>query len=320
MTTPFPRTFYVANAIERFERMAITRRSFLGIAAALVATRAKADVPKAGATADLEFRDIRVDGDLSRRFVLCVPTHLAKHERVPLLVLLHGLNETQEERMGAFAWVERYGLGTAYERLRHAPVARTSSSQLWTDERVAEINAELSKRPFRGLVIACPYMPDLQISSPSELDRYAKWITEVVIPRAHKEAPTLTDAKYTGLDGCSLGGHFGLEVFLRRPEAFGAWGGVQTAIAEASAAEYARRLSDVLAKVGPRDIHLETSTNDAFRKGNEALTASLAKRGVAHDFRMISGPHDQAWLRESGTPEMLLWHDQRPRPSLRIAR
>ena len=299
----------------------LTRRSFLSAAAAtLVGRRARADAPKSGATPDLDIRDIRVEGDLSRRFVLCVPTHLAKHERVPLLVLLHGLNETQEERMGAFAWIERYGLGTAYERLRRAPVARTSTAPLWTDERVAEINAELAKRPFRGMVLACPYMPDLQISSPSELDRYAKWITDVVVPRAHKEAPTLTDAKYTGLDGCSLGGHFGLEVFLRRPEAFGAWGGVQTAIGEASAQEYARRLAEVLAKVGPKDIHVETSTNDAFRRGNEAFSASLAKRGVPHEFRMVPGPHDQAWLRESGTLEMLLWHDERPRPTRRIAR
>ena len=62
------------------------------------------------------------------------------------------------------------------------PIARTSTAQLWTDERVAELNAEIAKRPFRGMVLACPYMPDLQISSASELDRYAKWITEIVIP------------------------------------------------------------------------------------------------------------------------------------------
>jgi pimeloyl-ACP methyl ester carboxylesterase len=299
----------------------LTRRALLAATAAVAVTRsARADAPKNGATPDLEVRDIRVDGDLSRRFTLCVPTHLAKHERVPLLVLLHGLNETAEERMGAFAWIERYGLGTAYERLRRPPLARTSTAALWTDERVAELNTELARRPFRGMVIACPYMPDLQIGSSAELDRYAHWITDVVVPRARKEAPTLEDVRYTTLDGCSLGGHFGLEVFLRRPEAFGAWGGVQTAIGEASAPDYARRIADTLAKVGPRDIHVETSTNDAFRKGNEMLTASLTKRGVAHDYRIVPGPHDQAWLRESGTIEMLLWHDQRPRPTLRMTR
>lgn len=298
----------------------LSRRALLSAAAFALARVARADAPKSGATPDLEVRDIRVEGDLSRRFTLCVPTHLAPHERVPLLVLLHGLNETAEERMGAFAWVERYGLGTAYERLRRPPLARTSTAQLWTDERVAELNAELAKRPFRGVAIACPYMPDLQIGSAAELDRYARWIADVVVPRARKEAPVLTDLQHTTLDGCSLGGHFGLEVFLRRPETFGAWGGVQTAIGEASAVDYARRLADVLAKVGPRDVHVETSTNDAFRRGNEALSAALTKRGVAHDFRLVPGPHDQAWLRESGTIEMLLWHDQRPRPTKRAPR
>jgi enterochelin esterase-like enzyme len=293
----------------------------IAASAALAATRAaRADVPHNGATPELEIRDLRVDGDLSKRFVLCVPTHLAAHERVPLVVLLHGLNETADERMGAFAWVERYGLGTAYERLRRGVLSRTTRATLWTDERVAELNAELALRPFRGLVLACPYMPDLQIGSASELDRYARWIADVVVPRARREAPTLEDARYTTIDGCSLGGHFGLEVFLRRPDAFGAWGGVQTAIGEAAAPIYARRIAEVLAKAGPRDLHVETSTNDAFRAGNERLSASLTKRGVAHDFRMIPGPHDQAWLRESGTIEMLLWHDQRRRPSKRIAR
>ncbi len=299
----------------------LTRRALLAAtAAAAFARAARADVPKVGATPELEIRDIKVEGDLSRRFTLCVPTHLAKHERVPLLVLLHGLNETAEERMGAFAWIERYGLGTAYERLRRPPLARTSTAALWTDERVVELNRELALRPFRGMVIACPYMPDLQIGSSAELDRYARWITDVVVPRARREAPTLDGVEHTTLDGCSLGGHFGLEVFLRRPEAFGAWGGVQTAIGEVSAVDYARRLADTLAKIGPREIHVETSTGDAFRRGNEAFSAALAKRGVAHDFRILPGPHDQAWLRESGTLEMLLWHDQRPRKVMRIPR
>jgi enterochelin esterase-like enzyme len=305
----------------------VSRRAFLvGAAAATtqvaLAPRARAQfVAKPPYASEFELRDVRVEGDLSRRFTLCVPKHLASHERVPLLVLLHGLNETVEERMGAYAWVERYGLGAAYDRLRRAPLARIDPARsLWTDERVAELNGELAQRPFRGLVIACPYMPDLQIGSASELNRYASWITDVVIPRANKEAPTLADPRYTTIDGCSLGGHFSLEVFLRKPEAFAAWGGVQTAIGEASAVLYAERLARAASQLGSLPIHVETSTGDAFRRGNEALHAELKKRGVAHEFLLLPGPHDQAFLRESGTLEMLLWHDQRPRPQRRISR
>ena len=313
----------------------MNRRSFVlgatGAAMASIATAsspftlasARADLPRGARTElgqDLEVRDLRVEGGLSRRFTLCIPKHLAKHERVPLLVLLHGLGETSDERLGAFAWIERYGLCTTYDRLRRAPLARSSTGARadLTDARIAELGAELALRPFRGLVVACPYMPDLQIGSATELDRYASWIADVVVPRARREAPTLDDAKYTTIDGCSLGGHFSLEVFLRRPEVFGAWGGVQTAIGEGAASVYADRLARVVAKVGSRDVHVETSTGDAFRRGNEALSASLTKRGVAHDFRILPGPHDQAWLREAGTLEMLLWHDQRPRIAKRV--
>ena len=290
---------------------------------------AHADVPRAGVGEDLDVRDIRVDGDQSRRFTLCVPKHLAKHERVPLLVLLHGLGETTDERLGAFAWVERYGLCTAYDRLRRPPLARTSNRALGyhTDARLAELDAELALRPFRGLVIACPFMPDLQIGSSAELDRYASWIANVVVPRARREAPTLEDEQHTSIGGCSLGGHFSLEVFLRRPEIFGAWGGVQTAIGEGGALVYADRIARTLARLSSgdagdglrtRDLHVETSTGDAFRRGNEALTANLTKRGVPHDYRILPGPHDQAWLREAGTLEMLLWHDQRARIAKRV--
>jgi hypothetical protein len=306
----------------------VNRRAFVvgGACAAIasVASRspfgsARADVARAGLAQDLDVRDIRVGGDLSRRFTLCIPKHLLPHERVPLLVLLHGLGETKDERLGAFAWVERYGLCTSYDRARRPPLARTSARIDLTDERITEINAELALRPFRGLVIACPYMPDLQIGSATELDRYASWISDVVIPRARREAPVLDDARHTHIDGCSLGGHFSLEVFLRRPEMFSAWGGVQTAIGEGAATAYADRIARVLTKSGPRALHIETSTGDAFRRGNEALSAALTKRAVAHDFRISPGPHDQAWLREAGTLEMLLWHDALPRIAKRIA-
>jgi hypothetical protein len=299
---------------------AIGRRAFamstLAFAAASIA-RARADAPITGAPIDAEVRDIRVPGAHSRRFTLLVPRHLEKHERVPLVVLLHGLGETIDERMGAFAWIERYGLGTAYDRLRRAPLARTTTRADWSDARVAELNRELALRPFRGVAIACPFTPDLVIGAPGVLDGFASWIADVVVPRARREVPTLEDAEHTSLGGCSLGGHFSLEVFLRRPEAFGGWGGVQTAISAAAAPRYVERMERAIARVGPRDLLVETSTGDPFRNANEELARVLTKSRIEHTFRLLPGPHDQPWLRESGSIEMLLWHDQRKRKRLR---
>ena len=46
---------------------------------------------------------------------------------------------------------------------------------------------------------------------------------------------------------------------------------------------------------------------------NLAFSNELTRRGVANDFVVLSGQHDQTFLRESGSMEMLLWHDRRPR-------
>ena len=259
-----------------------------GVATSLSASPAIAD----GADwrpQDLDVRAIRVEGDVSRLFVLAVPRHLEPWERVPLLVLLHGLGETSDERTGAWAWLERYGLGTSYDRLRAAGT-------------------------MRGLVVACPYMPDLPVADPGAFNRFARSIVETVVPRARREAPpALAQPGCTYLGGCSLGGHFALEVLLRQPRAFSAWGGVQTAINAEAGERYASRL----AACGPHDLLVETSTSDPFREGNAALARALARSTVDRTFLELPGPHDQPWLRRSGTATMLQWFDDRPRPELR---
>lgn len=303
----------------------LSRRLFLsGLAAAALGPRAaaaQAPAPQKEAAPhlpqDLEIRDITVPGDraLGRRFTLLVPKHLAQGEKVPLLVLLHGLGETGDERMGAWAWVERYGLGTAYDRLRRPPIARTSKRADWTAARLSEVNGALAARPFRGLALACPFTPNVnKAPSPAAaLDGYARWIAEVVVPRARAEAPVFDDAARTTLDGCSLGGFVGLEVFLRRPEVFGAWGGVQAAFGAHRAPGFADRLARAITAAGPRDLHLLTSEGDPFRDSNAQLARSLRDKGLPCAHRILPGPHDQPWLREAGTLEMLLWHDARPR-------
>jgi enterochelin esterase-like enzyme len=276
--------------------MTLSRRALgSGVGAAvltLLARRAAGDVDPAWRPHDLDVRPVEVDGDMSRLFVLGVPRHLEPYERVPLLVLLHGLGETGDQRTGAWAWMERYGLGTAYDRLRAAS-------------------------SMRGLVLVCPYMPDLPVADPRAFDAYARWIVETVVPRARREAPALDAPRSTYLCGCSLGGHFSLEVFLRRPEAFGAWGGVQTAVGAPAGARYAQRLAETVARVGPRALLVESSTGDAFRAGNEALADGLTRAAVASTFIELPGPHDQTWLRGSGTARMLQWFDDLPRPERR---
>jgi acetyl esterase/lipase len=88
---------------------------------------------------------------------------------------------------------------------------------------------------------------------------------------------------------------------------------VQGALNAARLSGYADRLSTVLGKAPRTSIHLETSEADPFREVNTALAALLTHKGVPNDFVVLPGLHDQVFLREAGTIEMLLWHDRRMR-------
>jgi hypothetical protein len=310
-----------------------TRRAFLASVAGALAIeaarspgRARAAGPLANpgdglqsrAPPDFTVLDLEVEGDkkIATRFTLFVPNHLAKDEKVPLLVLLHGLGETWDTGIGVYAWVERYGLGTAYARLRRPPLARAwRSGNLFTDARLAEINASLAALPFRGMAVACPFTPNVaRLPDPDgALDAYAAWIADVVVPRARKEAPILPGAAHTALDGVSLGGYVGVEVFIRRPQAFGVWGGVQSAFNPVRVPQYADKLAAALSPSGKTSVRIATTDLDPFREANGALAAALAKKGLPTELFVSAGMHDQLYLREAGTVEMLLWHDRRLR-------
>jgi pimeloyl-ACP methyl ester carboxylesterase len=234
-------------------------------------------------------------------------------KNLPVLLLLHGKGETGNEALALRAWSELYGLVTSYDRLKRAPVARTVKKTLYlTDEHLARLNGELGARPFRGFASLCPVTPNPHESGSAErtLDRYADWIESTLLSAARDKVSVASDPELVSIDGCSLGGYVALEVFIRKPRLFGSLGVVQAAIGKATALRYAERLAKVFEKVGPRPMHIETSTSDPFRPGNERLAARLDELGVKTELRVIPGPHNQEWLREIGTLQMLHWHDR----------
>jgi len=290
----------------------LDRRSVLGLLVLAAASPARAED---GASGGFDVLDWKLEGaaDLSRRALVLVPRGLGVAERVPVLVLLHGLGETSSEAAGVRAWIDRYGLLSARARLLHPPVRPESARQYLTDARAGEINDSLRTRPFDGrMIFVCPFTPNVwRHPEPSRaLDQLGVFITEVLLPEVRAKTPAETSPLRTGIDGCSLGGFVGLEVFLRHPTVFGAWGGVQAALREAAAANWAERIARAVKQAGPRSLHIETSLDDPFHGANVALSRELSRRSVRHDLAVLPGPHDQPWLREAGTLEMLLWHDR----------
>jgi enterochelin esterase-like enzyme len=295
--------------------LAFSRRAFAGAAAGLAVfgtSRGEATTPE---SSDLELRDLRLPGEarVARRALVLVPKHVAPGTRLPVLVLLHGKGEAGNELAGIHAWGDRYGLVRCYERLRRPPIERVlPKANYLTNERRAELNASLGERPFRGLILVCPVTPNPHElgDAPRVLDRYTAWLADTLLPAVREVAPVASGPHAVGLDGCSMGGYVALEVFLRRPELFGSLGTIQGAFGRASAELYARRLARALEARSPCPIHLASSSEDPFRDANELLAARLTRLGIPNVLRVPPGPHNQPWLREVGTLELLLWHDR----------
>jgi predicted esterase len=293
-------------------RHPLGRRGFLGSAVGVCSGLWAAGA--AGAPPPLDARVLSLAGGahFARKALVLSPTAPRK-EGYPVLVLLHGLGETASESLGLHAWSDRYGLVEADARLRSGSIVPAHPNRYLSEERAAAIDDELRRRPYRGLVLVCPVTPNVYKGGATNLslDRYAAWIEKTLLPAVRESAPVRRDAAATAIDGCSLGGYVALEVFLRKPELFGAVGGVQTAIGEPLAMVLTERIRAVVERLGPRAIHIETSVWDPSLKAHRAMSRRLTELGIVNDLTVLPGGHDQNFLREIGALEMLLWHDRR---------
>lgn len=244
---------------------------------------------------------------------MLAPTHLAAGQKAPCLVLFHGLGEAKEgHESGAYAWLDRYGAASCYARLRRPPLASIHKRKDLTDARATELNEELKKNPFGGLVLVCPFTPNVWSfrDTPGTLNALADFVVGDLMTRVGKEIPE-ADTTKVGLDGCSLGGFVSLEVFGRKSSSFSSFGVVQPAIGHRQIGGYVEQIK---ARKG-LPVHVETSTADPYWLVSKDLHAALGKAGVSSDFIAPPGPHDQPFLRDVGSVEMLLWHDRALRRS-----
>jgi len=285
----------------------LTRRRWLTMALAALARPAHAGDAAPLIESELSVPD---SGIFGHKCLLLRPARAPEEQALPLVVLFHGLAETARESLGIRAWYERYGLPQAYARLSLPPVVRTLASERFlTDERLGELNRELRARPFPDLALVCPFTPNVFKHHPSApfLDRYADYVERALLPAVREATPVAPGPALSGVAGVSLGGYVALEVFLRKPELFAALSSVQGAFSAAAADNYAQRLAALAATHGPRAIQLLTSSFDPFRDASVRLAKRSAERGVTATLASPTGPHDQRFLREVGTLEMLLF-------------
>ncbi len=297
----------------------MTRRELLLLLAAAACSRPeKAAVVRSGAIsappppnppacAGAELVTWELDGVASRVAILRPKN--AGASRFPVLVALHGHGEAMKgPDRGCLGWPNDYALTRALERVCAPPLTKEDFEGLVTDAHLAETNAELAKKPWRGLVVVCPYVPDLDLRKDDAVVDYGKFVAEKILPRVWREMPAASGTASTGIDGVSLGGAVALRAGLALPETFGAVGALQPAIDEARVADLVALARAARAKRPELALRLTTSEDDYYRKPVHALDDALRAAGLAHDFGELPGPHDYIFNRGAGAYEMLLWH------------
>ncbi len=234
----------------------------------------------------------------------------AATERYPLVVALHGRGEARKgPARGGLGWPEDYALTRWFARLQAPPVVPEDLGGFVDPERLRAQNAALATQPFRGLVVACPYVPDLEMYDDAALDAYGDFVTDTLLPRLYREAPVVGTPATTGLDGVSLGGRVALHVGLRAPERFGAVGGIQPALRAEEAARWTLRAVAARERCPSLRLRLLTSSDDYFRPAVAATSAAWSAGNVAHELVTVPGPHDYAFNRGPGGLELLWFHD-----------
>jgi hypothetical protein len=245
------------------------------------------------------------------RAAIVVPAWGSPEVHYPVLVALHGRGEAlKPPAEGMMGWPRDYAMVHAIDRLRAPPLRESDYLGLVDPARMAEANASLAARPFGGVIVACPWLPDFHPAATGDIAAYSRFILDTLLPRIRRETPAVGVPEGTGIDGVSLGGIVALRIGLTCPDSFGAVGGIQPAIAEGQTAEWTALAQAARARRSTMKLRLLTSHDDYFRDAIEGVSKAWRLGGISHDFAEVPGPHDYVFNRGPGSIELLLWHDR----------
>jgi hypothetical protein len=245
--------------------------------------------------------------------VLSIPTSADAGARFPVLIALHGRGESLKgSRRGARGWIDDYDLDRALSRLSAPPLRSRDFQGYVSRDRLRRINRALGDQPYSGLIVVCPFLPDVLRgeSAFKQAEPLAAFIVDVLLPRVYEKTPAIGTPAATGIDGVSLGGRASLLVGFARPRAFGAVGALQAAIDGSEVERFAELGARALADNPSLSLRLLTSDRDHFLRVNQRLSALLNERGVQHRFSRVQGTHSYRFNRGPGAIEMLLFHDR----------
>ena len=252
-----------------------------------------------------------------QKAVVIIPTWVTTENPAPLLVALHGLGESNRGLdVGAWAWARDYWLDRCLTRLQSPPLQKRDTLNIATDSHLDTINQSIQRHPWRGLVVVCPYTPDILTEgslneSSTAVSEFARFVVENLVPDVESAFPVIGGRSATGIDGVSLGGRMAMLVAAARPEAFRSLGTIQAAVRDRevqSAASIVQKTWDK--PVHPDTLRILTSVDDPFLPALRNLAKKLESTGLQANFDAVPGGHNYEFNRGLGGYHMLLWHDK----------
>jgi enterochelin esterase-like enzyme len=234
-------------------------------------------------------------------------------QRYPVLIALHGRGESLKgSRRGARGWLDDYLLTRALERVQRPPLLASDFEGFVTEDRLRLLNAGLTEHPYAGLIVVCPFLPDVFKGERAfaQTEPLARFLVDVLLPRVYAKTPALGSPASTGIDGVSLGGRAAWFVGLNRPLAFASVAGLQAALDATELGRISEWAVQAKAQNPELVLRLLTSDDDHFLAVNQQLSAVLTRKGVAHELTRVVGTHSYRFNRGPGALEMLLFHDR----------
>lgn len=230
-----------------------------------------------------------------------------------ILIALHGRGEAGRSLdVGAGAWPREYALDRLHRRLLAPPLTGADLQDMFSEARLARLNASLAAAPYQGLSVACPATPVLADKSVESTQGFARFLLEALLPEVRKATGSTADRAATGIDGVSMGGRMALLVGLSHPEVFGVVGALQPALSVEEAPLISELARAAMAKA-PVLLRLVSSEADPFLPAVRAASERLARDGVVHELLVVPGNHGYEFNRGPGGAEMLLWHERMQR-------
>jgi enterochelin esterase-like enzyme len=251
--------------------------------------------------------------DVGRMSVVVLLPERSPEQRFPVLIAMHGRGETLKgPTRGARGWVDDYAVGRVIQRLHQPPLTREDFQSFVAGERLARWNEALAAQPYEGLVLVCPYTPDvLRGEEPfTGAPPLARFLVDTLMPKIYAETPALGTPASTGIDGVSLGGRAAISVGLLRPEAFGAVASLQAALDPRNASELVSRAQKAREKNPNLRLRFVTSSEDYYLPALRSIAGALRAADMSHELLVVPGPHDYVFNRGPGAIEMLGYHDR----------